>query len=256
MCPIDPSLSPAPGAEVSQPIPVVGPPRSLSLPTTAHGQQQLTSVPEEESLGLLNEDHKSEEIEAIMVAGTYSSMKNFKQGSVPVSAAIGGEEVRSPGTSYQTESHSQPATIHHEAIVHSFPPPQQQRHHQTVLSSRPLFNIPDSTPEKSASEGSLQDIIPGGPDLENPPAEVKSKPVSTTTAMPDAREALYVPLPQPNPSGSPNVSYADVKPGGPPKEGASNQVPVERSISSLSDASTQTMLKGSPFRQGRQMYTS
>jgi hypothetical protein len=127
-----------------------------------------------------------------------------------------------------------------------------------VLSSRPLFHIPDSTPEKSASEGSLQDIIPGGPDLENPPAEVKSKPVSTATIMPDARErlpALNIQLPQPIPPGNPNASYADVNPGGPPKEGASNRVPIERSISSLSDASTQTVLKGSPITQGRQMYT-
>ena len=247
---IDPSLSSAPVVDASQPIPV-GPPRSLSFPTTTHGQQ-LTSMPEEESLGL-NDDHKSEEIAAFMVAGTYSSMKSFKQGSIPPVSGAHGGEVQSLGTSHQPVSHSQPATIHQEAIVHSYPPPQRQRHHQTVLSSsRPLFQITDSTLEKSASEGSLQDIIPGGPDLENPPAEVKSKPLPTT--MPDARESLpglHVHLPQPIPPG--NASYAGIEPRGASVEAASNQVPVERSISSLSDASTQTVLKGSPFKQGKQM---
>ena len=249
---IDPSLqqAPAPVVEASQPIPV-GPPRSLSFPTATHGQQ-LTSMPEEESLGL-NDDHKSEEIAALMVAGKYSSMKSFKQGSSvpPTSGAHGGEEVQSPGTAHQPVSHSHPATINQEAIVHSYPPPQRQRHHQTALSSsRPLFQIADSTLlEKSASEGSLQDIVPGAPDLENPPAEVKSKP------LPDARENLpnlHVHLPQTIPPGS--ASYAGIEPRGASIEAASNQVPVERSISSLSDASTQTVLKGSPFKQGKQMY--
>ena len=242
---IDPSLSPAPVVEASQPIPV-GPPHSLIFPTATHGQQ-LTSMPEEESLGL-NDDHKSEEIAALMVAGTYSSMKSFKQGSV--SGAHGGEEVQSLGTAHQPVSQSQPATI--------YPPPQRQRHHETALSSsRPLFQIADSTLlEKSASEGSLQDIIPGGPDLENPPAEVKSKPLPTT--MPDAKESLpnlqcHVHLPQPIPQSPGSVSYAGIEPRGASIEAASNQVPVERSLSSLSDASTQTVLKGSPFKQGKQI---
>ena len=243
---IDPSLSPAPVVEVSQPIPV-GPPRSLNFPTTTHGQQ-LTSMPEEESLGL-NDDHKSEEIAALMVAGTYSSMKSFKQGSVPpVSGAHGGEEVQSLGTAHQPVSQSQPTTI--------YPPPQRQRHHEMALSSsRPLFQIADSTLlEKSASEGSLQDIIPGDPDLENPPAEVKSKPLPTT--MPDAKENLpnlHIHLPQPIPQSPGNASYAGIEPRAASIEAAGNQVPAERSISSLSDASTQTVLKGSPFKQGKQI---
>ena len=197
-------------------------------------------MPEEESLDP-NDEHKSEEIAAFMVAGTYSSTKSFKQGSVPVLEAH--KDVRS-GTSHQPEIHSQPATIHQEAFVHSFPPPQRQRP-QTVLASRPL---PDSTLEKSASEGSLQEGIP---DLESPPTEVKSKPVS---AAMDARESLpAVQFPQPIPD-SLNMSYAVIEPGAAPIEGASNQVPIERSISSLSDASTQTILKGLPFqKQGKQM---
>lgn len=226
--------------EVTQPIPV-GPPCSLSFPTSVY-RQQLTSMPEEESLDPNDEHKKAEEIAAFMVAGPFSSMKSFKQGSVPVLEAH--KEIRK-GTSHQPESHSQPATIHQEAFVHSFPPPQRQRP-QTVLASRPLFQIPDSTPEKSASEGSLQEGIP---DLENPPAEVKSKPVST--AM-DARESLpAVQFLQPIPD-SLNASYTVIEPGAAPIEGASNQVPIERSISSLSDASTQTVLKGSPFqKQGK-----
>ena len=214
-------------------------------------------MPEEESLGL-NDDHKSEEIAALMVAGTYSSIKSFKQGSVPPVSGAHGGEVQSLGTAHQPVSQSQPATINQEAIVHSYPPPQRQRHHQTALSSsRPLFQIADSTLlEKSTSEGSLQDIIPGGPDLENPPAEVKSKPLPTT--MPDARESLpnlHVHLPKPIPQSLGSVSYAGIEPRGASIEAAGNQVPVERSLSSLSDASTQTVLKGSPFKQGKQMYT-
>ena len=240
--------------EASQPIPV-GPPRSLSFPTATHGQQ-LTSMPEEESLGL-NDDHISEEIAGLMVTGTYSSMKSFKQGSIPPASGAYRREVQSLGAAHQPVSQSQPATISQEAIVHSYPPPQRQRHHQTALSSsRPLFQIADST--LLASEGSLQDMIPGGPDLENSLGEIKLKPLPTT--MPDARENLpnlHVHLPQPIPQSPGSASYAGIKPRGASIEAASNQVPVERSISSLSDhsASTQTVLKGSPFKQGKQMYT-
>ena len=227
--------------EVTQPIPV-GPPRSLSVPTSVC-RQQLTSMPEEESLDL-NDEHKSEEIAAFMVAGPYSLTKSFKQGSVPVLEA---HKALWSGTSHQPESHSQPAAIHQEAFVHSYPPPQQQRP-QTALASRPLFQIPDSTLEKRASEGSLQEVIP---DLENPPAEVKSKPVSTAMVARESLPAVQPPLPISNVL---NTSYTVLEPGATPIEGASNQVPIERSISSLSDASTQTVLKGSPLRkQGKQM---
>ena len=206
-------------------------------------------MPEEESLDL-NDEHKSEEIAAFMVAGPYSLTKSFKQGSVPVLEAH--KEVQG-GTSHQPESHSQPATIHQEAFVHSFPPPQWQRP-QTVLASRPLFqidHIPDSTPEKSASEGSLQEVIP---ELENPPAEVKSKPVSTAMGARESLSAVQPPQPIPNSLNTSYTSYTVLEPGAAPIEGASNQVPIERSISSLSDASTQTVLKGSPFwKQGKQI---
>ena len=236
---------------MSQPIPVGPPGRSMSTSTTTY-RQQLISMPEEESLNL-NDECKSEEIAAVMVAGTYSSTKSFKQGSIPVSKVHG--EVRyPPGTSHQPESHIQPATIHQEAIVQSFPPPQRQKPQASLSGGGPLFHIPDSTLEKSASEGSLQDIIPV-PSLENPPAEVKSKPVCTTL---DARESFpaphVVPLPQPIPC-SLNPSHATTEPGAAPTmEGASYQVLTERSLSSLSDASTQTILKGSPFMQGISRY--
>ena len=182
-----------------------------------------------------------------MVAGTYSLTKSFKQGSVPVPVSEAHNKEVQSGMSHQPVSHSQPVTIQQEAIVHSFPPPQQRRPQTAQATSGPLFHIPDSEPENSASVGSLQDVIP---DLENPPAEVKSKPIS---AM-GARESLLVlPPPQPSP-GSFNTSYTVIKPGATPIEGTNNQVCIERSTSSLSDASTQTILKGSPLKQGKQMY--
>ena len=201
-------------------------------------------MPEEESL-VLNEEHASEEVAAFMVAGTYSLTKSFKQGSVPISETHN-KEVQSC-TSHQPVSNIQPATIQQEAMVHSFPPPQQQRPQTAQAAGGPLFHIADSGPENSTSVGSLEDVIP---DLENPPAEVKSKPAS---AMGARESLLAVQPPQPTP-GSLNTSYAIIEPGVTPMEGENNQVCIERSTSSLSDASTQTILKGSPFKQGEQAY--
>ena len=227
-------------AEITQPIPV-GPRSSLSfpaaIPTQAYGQK-LASVAEEETSSL--NVHKSEEV-ALMVAGTYSSTKSLQQlGSVPLSEA----HKEASGTPHQPVSHSQPATIRQEAIVHSFPPPQRQN----PQTSRPLFQIQDSsTPEKSASVSSLQDITSG---LENPPAEVKPKPIvgasiSARESLPAVEHSQSIPC-------CLNTGHPALEPQD-PREGASNQMPSERSISSLSmDASTQTLLKGSPFsKQGK-----